>query len=173
MAFPSNPTDGETYGDYYWDDANGAWRKYFNADELEGNTYSQVRDDLVPIGSTYMQLPGEDAPGNIYPGTWEHISSNFSGDFLRVDGTDAASFGSAQSDQMQQITGMWRSKSVRTVNGTSTEALSHSNYGSNGANTGGNPGTQVNFDSANSPNARTGDETRPRNETVRIYKRTS
>jgi hypothetical protein len=55
---------------------------------------------MPPIGSVYMQLPGYDAPGTLYPGTtWTDISSVFAGDFFRVAGGNASAFASGRQAQ--------------------------------------------------------------------------
>ncbi|MET4733932.1 hypothetical protein ABIE64_002661 [Thalassospira sp. MBR-102] len=89
--------------------------------------------------------------------------------FLR-GASDAYPVGSEQLDQMQQITG-----SIGTLmlpNGTSQVGVGAFTFSSLGVVADGSSNSRVkyqaDFDSSNSPGARTGDETRPRNKAVRF-----
>ncbi len=143
------------------------------------NIKNYVLEAVFPIGSIYTQLPNKSTPSELgYPGTWTNISSQYAGDFFRAEGGDASAFESGeQLDQMQRITGRFDGSS-----------LYKTGYGSGALSAGG--GTQQSraqydtgdqygmaFDSADSPDARTSSttdgETRPVNQTVRIWERTA
>lgn len=138
--------------------------------------------DRYLVGDIYMQLKGELTPANKgYPGTWANISSNFAGQFFRVEGGNAALFGSSQGDAMQRITGVVNNGSTTgLMNGASNIA---SGVFSNGAartqtlQTIAGASVDLEFDSSGSvsPNpAKTDDiETRPTNDTIVIWKRTA
>lgn len=73
-------------------------------------------------------------------------------------------FGSKQLDQMQQITGGVQARGSSGADGTATGAFSTSSYDSAQNLVGSSAAlgrNNIRFDSANSPGARTGDETRP------------
>ena len=58
----------------------------------------------VPIGFTYVQLPHEKKPVEIWPWMiWEDVSANYSGVFFRVIGGEAASFGNIQQENIPRI----------------------------------------------------------------------
>ena len=58
----------------------------------------------VPIGFTYVQLPHEKEPGNIWPWMiWENVSKNYTGVFFRVEGGEAAPFGQIQIENTNRI----------------------------------------------------------------------
>ena len=58
----------------------------------------------VPIGFTYVQLPHEKAPGEIWPWMiWENVSKNYSGVFFRVVGGEAKPFGEIQKENAPRI----------------------------------------------------------------------
>lgn len=40
----------------------------------------------VPVNFVYIQFPGMSLPSNLMMGTWSNISSNFAGDFFRAEG---------------------------------------------------------------------------------------
>ncbi len=69
------------------------WKKTISdALEIEDIT-SQVASVLMPVGFTYLQLPGAGSPTDMtMPGTWSNISSQFDNRFLRIDGNLSADF---------------------------------------------------------------------------------
>lgn len=66
---------------------------------------SDVLNKIMPVGSVYVQFPGCPAPADIFGGTWANISSNHPGAFFRLEGGDAAEFGSWQQDGAPDIVG--------------------------------------------------------------------
>ncbi len=61
---------------------------------------AQLKKDTaraIPLGFTYVQLPKDKAPSELWPSmTWTDISSSYEGVFFRVAGGEAASFGQVQ-----------------------------------------------------------------------------
>jgi len=133
----------------------------------------------LPIGATYLQLPSQSAPDDIFTGTWSNISSSYAGDFFRAEGGSALAFSptnlTEQLDQMQRITG------EGPADASSTHSISFDgafSFVAGGAGPGGQgDGGKFYFDSADSPDARTSTttdgETFPVNRTIRIWKRIS
>jgi hypothetical protein len=134
------------------------------------DTYQHILDEIFPIGATYWQLPGKEDPSTLgYPGTWENISTEFAGDFFRVEGGDASSFGSGE--QLDQFQGHWHSRQSHKRNCDSARY----NYI---ADSGGYHGPDdivrepIEDNEGNGP-PRYGNETRPVNQTIRIWERIS
>ncbi len=58
----------------------------------------------IPIGFTYVQLPKDKAPAELWPSmTWTEVSSDYEGVFFRVAGGDAADFGETQAATAPQL----------------------------------------------------------------------
>lgn len=145
---------------------------------------AQETADVLPIGFTYFQLPGKSSPITLgLEGTWQNISSTFAGNFFRVEGGLASTFESGtQIDASQRITGelLFNTQGFDSPNangafsGTNTVANSP-NYFTAQADPGSLNPKHIAFDSkdSTSPNpAKTDDfETRPINETIRIWER--
>ena len=137
----------------------------------------------LPIGATYLQLPSQSAPDDIFTGTWSNISSSYAGDFFRAEGGRAAAFGSGQNDAMQRISGLLRAKAgadhgvfSSSSNGIFSDVIDYRSRAT-GDSVVRASHAGINVDSANSTSpssAKTDDyETRPANRTVRIWKRIS
>ena len=136
---------------------------------LDVYSKAEIDDLIMPVGSTYMQHEGETDPGSLYAGTWSNISSNYAGNFMRIEGGDAKAFGTGeQPDQLQEhghlllsgdsafgnVNGYPQQQDVNFDNGTMDSAI-----------------TDV-LETTGGP-VNTGTETRPVNRTVRIWKRTA
>lgn len=65
----------------------------------------EVKLNPVPIGFTYVQLPKEEAPENIWPWMiWKDVSAIYEGVFFRAAGAgDAAAFGQIQEGNSNQV----------------------------------------------------------------------
>lgn len=124
-------------------------------------TTSEGAFSAPPLGFIYPQFRGEKNPNTLFPGTtWENISNQHAGRFFRVEGGNAASFGNQQDDMIRSHN---HSISLRVnwenafesppyhVSGREHQFLGY--YYAATDNTG-------------------GVETRPVNETMRIWKRT-
>ena len=65
---------------------------------------NNVAKNPVPIGFTYVQLPQEKEPSEIWLWMkWENVSKNYSGVFFRVEGGEAAPFGEMQMENTTRI----------------------------------------------------------------------
>jgi hypothetical protein len=129
----------------------------------------------LPIGATYIQFPGYNAPNTLFGGTWSAIFDS-EGIFFRTPGGNASAFGGGiQEDQMQRITGGTTSGYQGAGSNPGTVQLGAILQEATGVRSGTDRagGGQLSFDSANSSGARTGTETRPRNRTVRVWVRTA
>jgi len=132
---------------------------------LTAKTFEIVANNkgYLPVGFIYFQLRGQPAPGELFSGDWQDISSQYAGLFFRVEGGNAAAFGSEP--QAQEV-----------------QSHRHTYYGQN------NVGDWTNITTnkpdnnwkpmANAPAQRNtsyeGDtETRPVNTTIRVWKRTA
>ena len=137
--------------------------------------------DPMPVGSTYIQMPGEATPSSLFGGTWSLLFNN-EGIFFRTEGGNALSFGGGiQADEIKSHTHSGSTNSagahthnsgVSTGSGTGSEvtAFQRSNYRSSNPVTTGSSGAHSHTLSIN---ATGGAETRPRNRTVRVWKRTA
>lgn len=127
-----------------------------------------ARDQAIPIGFIYTQLPGKSDPATLYPwATWVDKSSEFAGAFFRAAGGKSAAFGGGvQADAMQghrhNMLHYKGATSTASVPGTGDTALASYQYTSGDPVTDGVNGTP-----------RTADETRPTNYTVKIWERTA
>jgi hypothetical protein len=128
----------------------------------------------VPIGFIYMQLPDQETPANLFGGTWKNISSSYAGLFFRVEGGNAAAFGTDQSDAMQNIYGIFKSVLTDPTSGFSATGPFYNGGTPRARGWSGESSDEVRilgFDA--SRQVRTATETRPVNKTIRIWRRTA
>lgn len=52
----------------------------------------------IPVGGVYVQFPGQDTPKAIFGGTWLNITSMYEGLFFRAEGGDALAFNGGTQD---------------------------------------------------------------------------
>lgn len=65
---------------------------------------NKVKNNPVPVGFIYTQLPNQLPPAALWPSvTWKDVSSMYAGLFFRTVGRNAAAFGVEQSDQARHI----------------------------------------------------------------------
>jgi len=141
---------------------------------------------IYPIGTTYIQFPGDSDPSALFGGTWSNVSSELAGDFIRFEGGRASSFNSGQqSDAMQRIIATVDYRALYngvSILNNSSSAFSRSNSSSAdsiGVNSSAvdKSVTRLTFDNSNSDNpqdAKTDNyETRSVNRTVRKWRRTA
>ena len=65
--------------------------------EYIDNSVQTTKNELYPIGATYIQFPDDDSPSTLgLPGTWANVSSELAGDFIRFEGGAASAFESGQ-----------------------------------------------------------------------------
>lgn len=120
------------------------------------------------LGQLYLQLPGESDPDVLFYGTWENISSSFAGDFLRIEGGDASGFDSGeQSDAFQEHAHEPDDGMVGFLQRNGTGGGSGSNSWYNKDRTG--PAIEPTVGGYGTP--RTSTETRPVNQTIRVWRR--
>ncbi|WP_020613094.1 hypothetical protein [Sediminispirochaeta bajacaliforniensis] len=146
---------------------------------------TSIKNAVWPVGSSYVQLPGASAPGSLgLPGTWTALFEN-EGITFRTPGGNALAFGSGiQEDQFQgfivellcqtlgytgEATGRTGADSI-TFRGTTANSQTgyYSKTGISGENY---MGDFVSDDVNGTP--RVGSETRMRNRTFRVWKRTA
>lgn len=131
--------------------------------------------NIPPIGSKYIRFPGDPEPKERYPhptAKWINVSSKFPGDFLRIEGGNAAVFsestsvsytdgigkeGGAQMDALQEHTHTYRVRTGKERNGPA------------GFNCASNDSEWPQSGGANG--ARKTSETRPKNITVQLWER--
>lgn len=115
---------------------------------------------VFPIGYVYTQYPGKDSPATLnFKGTWTNISATFAGNFFRTEGGNASAFESGQqADTLKSHNHTYDKQNISTTreslgSGTSTRVLSAVTV-TNTSNTGDT-------------------ETKPVNETFRLWERTA
>ena len=161
-------------------DESTAWNSLTTESNRRPGPLVNLLDVVYPVGCTYAQYPGGLTPAAmLWPGTWEAKFED-EGVFFRTPGGQASTFGSGiQEDAMQRITGSIQGIAHGKYRGPAVEgAFTHRERERGGGNAEGPGGTDTfDFDSANSvspASAKTDDaETRPRNRTFRIWKRTA
>jgi len=68
------------------------------------STIHNLKQNPVPIGFIYVQLPTEKSPTEIWPWmTWNDVSYAYAGVFFRVTGGEAASFGQVQKENSPRL----------------------------------------------------------------------
>jgi len=153
----------------------------FDADTVDGRHLSEILNMVYPVGSSYIQFPDCQTPAAIgLPGTWE-AQFETEGIFFRTPGGQASAFESGiQEDAMQRMTGYlgkFNDYAGRHHHPTGAFTGTPAGYGTGIKKGSGDHYTHLNFDSSLSttPNTAKSDdsETRPRNRTFRIWKRTA
>ncbi|WLD56883.1 hypothetical protein NFC81_09080 [Salinispirillum sp. LH 10-3-1] len=136
---------------------------------------------VVKIGFVYVQFPGMSAPSSLFGGTWTRRFDT-EGIFFRTEGGEASAFGSGiQADQMQLLTGQLYQITQRPTSNanrlgvfSATTRISNDGLSQSGTRYAYYP--VVDFNSSNSPNARTSattsGQTFPRNRTIRVWEKT-
>jgi hypothetical protein len=115
----------------------------------------------MPIGSVYTQYPGQSAPGDLFVGTWTNISSQYAGLFFRAEGGRANTFGGdSQSDSLKSHNHTYSDIpfSIRTTN----DNISGNYYV-----------FQASWQNTRITGDTGGEETRPVNTTIKVWKRTA
>lgn len=171
---------------------NGSgWERILSvpAANWDSNVIKTIGKAAYPVGSYYVQYPDASSntdstefptsqrPATLFGGTWAEQWATESV-FFRTRGADSddGRVNGLQLDQMQQIVGyfegggLFRSTLV-DASGPFSQGVSASLNINTG--TGTNTSQRVNFDSAASPGARAGAETRSKNRRIKIWKRTA
>lgn len=125
---------------------------------LDGNF---ARYNPMPVGAVYVQLPQQNTPQELFGGTWQNISADYAGLFFRAEGGSAADFGENQTDaigahthELDSRSWTYKPNAAQTTDGLNIQ-------------TGGFPAENA----VTEPTG--GNETRPVNTAIRIWKRTA
>jgi hypothetical protein len=142
------------------------------------NIVMNIAKNPVPIGFTYVQLPKEQSPQDIWQWMiWKDVSSDYAGVFFRVDGENSAPFGQIQNDnnpRLAHVDTVWTNNAAAWPEVSKHLAPDASNITiprnerSLWIETGGN-GVHMKFMSFNLK----GGEVRPRNMAIRVWRRMS
>ena len=140
--------------------------------------FGELKKNLVPIGFTYVQLPKEKSPTEIWSGmTWTDVTSNYAGLFFRAGGGDAASFGTIQADNAPHLESI-QSGYDSTFSGTCRAVLSPITRGQSKVLCSAHS-LNINDNNAGGPNywamkfTLSAGEVRPRNMAIKVWKRTA
>lgn len=167
---------------------------------IDGDDNQYLNDkQIYPIGFVYLQLMGESSPSDLgLPGTWSNVSSTHAGRFFRAEGGEAEEYGETQSSQNKYhnhtatASGGAHGHQIRYSISNYTSATAASwfrrsayvlrgcNYGLGTVSTGWDS-SMVNTDTGSHSHSITTDyngdstctESRPDNETIRVWKRTA
>ena len=124
-----------------------------------------LKENAVPIGFIYVQLPGQKDPQTLWPNnTWNNISPKYAGLFFRAEGGNANRFGTVQEEQTQTIFIKSERDSSHVEHGV--EHAITSTYSTKSLFTGVN-GIMSDPYSLNFKHST--DEIRPRNQAIRIW----
>jgi len=117
-------------------------------------------DNVMPVGSVYIQMSGQSDPASLFGGTWSNISSAFAGAFFRAEGGSASAFASGQ-------------QAMSIQSHSHTIGKDTTNYRLSGLSSNGTRVMQREGDGNGiwNTDAYGSTETRPVNYTVRIWKR--
>ncbi|OXA41589.1 uncharacterized protein LOC118439014 [Folsomia candida] len=65
---------------------------------------NELRDNPVPVGYIYVQLPNQPAPTATWPQVgWGDVTATYAGLFFRAEGSGSAAFGKNQGDATRQL----------------------------------------------------------------------
>lgn len=156
---------------------------------------ADVRDIIHPVGATYIQFPAANsndpavafpaaqAPAALWGGDWEELFTAEEGLFFRTAGTgDLAAAGRTdglQPDALQQMEGTFRATALHRGTHAGAEPFTDGVFATTegvtldgaGGGVGNQPHQELTFDA--SREARTAEETRPRNRLIKIWRRTA
>jgi len=147
----------------------GSWEEFLHT----GNIASQLdaryvrQSQYMPIGFCYTQYDGTSTPSSLFGGTWT-LMFNTDGVFFRTEGEGAAGFGGIQGDTMRNVTGTFGFRAE--IQGSSTGPFRQTATGTRPTGSSGTGG-RIDFDISRS--VPTSSEFRPRNRTVRVWRKTS
>jgi len=125
-------------------------------------------NNFPPIGFCYTQYPGTDTPSTLFGGTWT-LMFNTEGVFFRTEGQGASSFGGGvQGDAIRNITGTVGAVSRYT---SAAGAFWLNDTSDNWPRGSGYPMSRSRFDASRV--VPTAAENRPRNRTIRVWRKTA
>ena len=128
-----------------------------------------LRDNPVPVGFIYVQLPHQPEPSELWPTVkWTQVTSQYAGRFFRAEGGDSSSFGYSQDDALQGHSHQYAYYSCDSGK-VYYDYGDHSGYAKYCSSSIYSTGDIASKSGYGSP--RTASETRPVNYAVRIWKR--
>jgi len=133
---------------------------------------SVVSSRVVPVGSIYIEYHNQPAPGSLWPAlTWQDISTSYAGLFFRITGEEAEEWGTTQSACAPRIREMGVGSKEAPPYFPNTVTVPESGY---------SPFVMTADRLAGSPFVQfglrvhtNGCEVRPKNQAIRIWKRTA
>ncbi|CAG2104855.1 unnamed protein product [Medioppia subpectinata] len=127
---------------------------------------ARLQSDLIPIGFTYVQLPGQAEPKTLWPDyTWLDVTAQYAGSFFRAEGAGSLGFGDGvQPENSPRLSSV---KWEEAKQGCSPTNITPGEW-SGLLFAGGDQGTWYYH-----RYFVTGGEVRPTNQAVRIYKQTN
>lgn len=129
---------------------------------------TRIANNLLAAGMVYVQFPGEKTPDELFGGTWQNISSLFAGNFFRAEGGKANAFNTSAQIQMIQSHNHTLTINNAVVTGLSGENRNHGGLSNSYFVTG------YSYSNLSGSIGYTGgEETRPINRTIRIWRRTA
>lgn len=136
-------------------------------------TVSDLKQSLLPVGFIYAQLPNEDGPAKIWPwATWQDVSATYKGVFFRILGENSAAFGETQEEASPRLTRVERIYKQGESHRNDIEIVKNSAsdwiYTGDDVKTG--SGNNVNH-TISIRFITSGEEVRPRNMAIRVWKR--
>ena len=132
--------------------------------ETQKKEIDHLKQNPVPIGFIYVQLPGQKDPQALCPDTtWNNVSPNYAGLFFRAEGGGADSFGTIQEEQTQTI--FVNSEYEPSHREYKVEHAINSTYSPKSLMT----GSYANSDYFSLNFKHSTDEIRPRNQAIRIW----
>jgi len=161
--------DGETIQFNYYPTTSKDTPTHSVSVPKKSGTIALTNDILnycYPVGVVYVQFPGCDAPGTLFPNTtWTEL--NFSGAFFRASGGNASAFnGGLQGQDIQS-----HDHTIRVEFGANANVAYSPQNGTYLQVAGVNADTRNAY--GNAIDATGGTETRPSNYTIKIWKRTA
>ena len=134
---------------------------------------TQLKRESFPIGFTYVQLPKDKAPSELWPTmTWTDISSEYEGVFFRVVGGGSDSFGMVQHENAPRLEMVFANieKEIKTKKVFLGDNMTIPLTGwSKALHTGDDGGTSIFTSFKHTDTA----EVRPKNMAIKVYKRTA
>lgn len=135
---------------------------------------AQLKNDSIPVGFIYVQLPYNKPPTELWPRlTWTDVSSDFSGVFFRVAGGNATSFGDVQEEQAPHLDQVHTGNSDNIIGSYIDQHDNYLNIPKSGWSNSVYSGSSSGYDYYMAFKYADYKEVRPRNMAVKVYKRTA
>ncbi|CAG2111045.1 unnamed protein product [Medioppia subpectinata] len=129
---------------------------------------TQIKDTQIPIGFTYVQLPGKPEPKTLWPAyTWSDVTAEYAGQFFRAEGNGSLEFGKGiqaeNAPRLSKVQKFYKTSEIYE-DADLTPGVWSKNVLSGG------PGSGIDHNSLKY--LLSAGEVRPRNQAVRIFQRT-